>query len=151
MKRNIMADEDGTQVDGDQIMTMCALDMLEEGTLTHDTLVTTVMSNVGLDQAIKRAGGKVVRTKVGDRYVVEEMLRAGYCMGGEQSGHIVFLEYNTTGDGMITALQVLALMQKTGKSLKELSACMSRFPQELINVTVKEKKSFESFPTYRNR
>jgi phosphoglucosamine mutase len=141
--RVIMADEDGACVDGDQMMVMCAIDMMKQGRLPQNTLVTTVMSNLGLDQAIKRAGGHVVKTKVGDRYVVEEMLRGKYCVGGEQSGHIVFLDYNTTGDGMITALQVLAIMQKTGKSLKELAACMTRFPQSLVNVTVKRKEPLE--------
>jgi phosphoglucosamine mutase len=141
--RVVMADGDGTYVDGDQIMVMCAIDMMKEGRLAQNTLVTTVMSNMGLDQAIKRAGGQVVKTRVGDRYVVEEMLRGSYCMGGEQSGHIVFLDYNTTGDGMITALQVLSIMQKTGKSLKELASCMTRFPQSLVNVTVKQKEPFE--------
>jgi phosphoglucosamine mutase len=101
------------------------------------------MSNLGLDHAVKDAGGQIVKTPVGDRYVVEEMLRGDYCMGGEQSGHIVFLDYNTTGDGMITALQVLALMRKTGKSLKQLAACMTRFPQSLINVPVKRKEPLE--------
>ena len=141
--RVVMADEDGSYVDGDQIMAMCAMDMIKEGRLTQNTLVATVMSNMGLDQAIKRSGGRVVKTRVGDRYVVEEMLKGNYCMGGEQSGHIVFLDYNTTGDGMITALQVLTIMRKTGKSLKELAACMTRFPQSLINVTVKQKKPFD--------
>ncbi|MBI5118147.1 phosphoglucosamine mutase [Candidatus Poribacteria bacterium] len=144
--RVIMADEDGTCVDGDQMMVMCAIDMMKQGRLPQNTLVTTVMSNLGLDQAIKRAGGQVVKTKVGDRYVVEEMLRGKYSVGGEQSGHIVFLDYNTTGDGMITALQVLAIMQKTGKSMKELAACMTRFPQSLINVTVKRKEPFGKLP-----
>jgi phosphoglucosamine mutase len=148
--RVVMADEDGTYIDGDQIMAMCAIDMMKEGRLAQNTLVTTVMSNLGLDQAMKRAGGRIVRTKVGDRYVVEEMLLGKYCMGGEQSGHIVFLDYNTTGDGMITALQVLALMKKTGKSLKELAACMTRFPQSLINVPVKRKEPFESVPRLRD-
>jgi phosphoglucosamine mutase len=141
--RVVMADGDGTYIDGDQIMVMCAIDMMKEGRLAQNTLVTTVMSNMGLDQAIKRAGGQVVKTRVGDRYVVEEMLRGSYCMGGEQSGHIVFLDYNTTGDGMITALQVLSIMQKTGKSLKELASCMTRFPQSLVKVTVKQKEPFE--------
>jgi phosphoglucosamine mutase len=106
---------------------------------------------VGLDQAMKRARGKVIRTQVGDRYVVEEMVRGKYTIGGEQSGHIVFLDYNTTGDGMITALQVLALIRKTGKSLKELAACMTRFPQSLVNVAVKRKKPLESIPRIKKQ
>jgi len=144
--RVILADANGSYVDGDQIMAMCAIDMMKEGLLSRNTLVTTVMSNVGLDKAIKAAGGNIVRTQVGDRYVVEEMLRGNYSVGGEQSGHIVFLDYNTTGDGMITALQVLSLMQKTGKSLEELAACMTRFPQKLINVTVERKHPLEDIP-----
>jgi len=144
--RVLLADEEGTFVDGDQIMAMCALDMLKEGTLAKDTLVATVMSNLGMEHAIKQAGGHVIKTAVGDRYVVEEMRRGDYNVGGEQSGHILFLDYNTTGDGMITALQVLALMQKTGKSLKELGSCMKRFPQSLINIPVKRKKPFEEIP-----
>jgi phosphoglucosamine mutase len=144
--RVIMADEDGVCIDGDQMMAMCAIDMLKENRLAQSTLVTTVMSNIGLDQAIRKAGGTVVRTRVGDRYVVEEMLRGNFTVGGEQSGHVVFLDYNTTGDGMITALQVLALMQKTGKSLKELGACMTRFPQSLVNVTVARKEPLENVP-----
>lgn len=149
--RVLMADEDGTCIDGDQVMAMCALDMLREGRLAKNTLVTTVMSNLGLDHAIKGGGGRVVRTQVGDRYVVEEMLREDYCVGGEQSGHVLFLEYNTTGDGMITALQVLALMKKTGKSLKELAACMTRFPQSLVNVPVKRKEPLESVPRIKKQ
>ena len=149
--RVLLADEEGTFVDGDQIMAMCALDMLKEGTLAKDTLVATVMSNLGMDHAIKEAGGRVVKTVVGDRYVVEEMRRGNYNVGGEQSGHIVFLDYNTTGDGMITALQVLALMQKTGKSLKELASCMKRFPQSLINIPVKRKDPFEEIPSIHER
>jgi phosphoglucosamine mutase len=144
--RVVMADEDGSYIDGDQIMAMCSLDMMKEGRLAQNTLVTTVMSNVGLDHALKGAGVRVVRTKVGDRYVVEEMLRGKYVVGGEQSGHIVFLEHNTTGDGMITALQVLALIQKTGKTLKELATCMRRCPQSLVNIAVKKKEPLESMP-----
>ena len=144
--RVLLADEEGTCVDGDRIMAMCALDMLEEGRLAEDTLVATVMSNLGLEHAIKKAGGHVVKTDVGDRHVLEEMRRGGYNMGGEQSGHILFLDYNTTGDGMITALQVLALMSKTGKSLKELASCMERFPQSLVNIPVKRKEPFENVP-----
>ena len=149
--RVLLADEDGTCVDGDQIMVMCALDMIKEGRLAQNTLVATVMSNLGLDQAIKGAGGKVLKTAVGDRYVVEEMRRGQYNVGGEQSGHIVFLDYNTTGDGLITALQVLALMQKTGKSLKELASCMTRFPQSLVNISVKRKEPFEGIPRIKER
>jgi phosphoglucosamine mutase len=149
--RVLLADEDGEVVDGDQIMAMCALDMMKDGRLADNTLVATVMSNFGLGHAITEAGGKVIKTDVGDRYVVERMLRDNYNVGGEQSGHIVFLDYNTTGDGMITALQVLALMKKTGKSLKELASCMKRFPQSLINIPVKRKEPFENVPKIHER
>jgi len=149
--RVLMADEDGTCIDGDQIMAMCALEMMKEGRLLKNTMVTTVMSNMGLDYAIKQAGGSIVKTQVGDRYVMEEMVRGNYCMGGEQSGHIIFLDYNTTGDGMITALQVLALMRKTGKSLKELAACMTRFPQSLVNIRVKRKDPLDSVPRIKKQ
>ena len=127
------------------------LDHLGKRGLAQNTLVATVMSNLGLDQAIKGAGGKILKTAVGDRYVVEEMRRGQYNVGGEQSGHIVFLDYNTTGDGLITALQVLALMQKTGKSLKELASCMTRFPQSLENISVKRKEPFEGIPRIKER
>jgi phosphoglucosamine mutase len=147
--RVILADEQGTQVDGDQVMAMCAIDMIKENRLPHHTLVTTVMSNLGLDHALRPVGGKLVKTKVGDRYVVEEMVRGKYAVGGEQSGHIVFLDYNTTGDGMITALQVLALMQKTGKSLRDLASCMVKFPQVLINVTVQRKEPLENIASIK--
>lgn len=149
--RVLLADETGAQVDGDQVMAMCAIDMIKERRLPRKTLVTTVMSNIGLDVALKPVGGKLVKTRVGDRYVVEEMLRGKYKMGGEQSGHIVFLDYNTTGDGMITALQVLALMQKTGKSLKELAACMAHYPQVLVNVTVRQKVPLEEIPRIKRQ
>lgn len=142
--RVVMADADGAYIDGDQIMAICALDIMKEQRLARNTLVTTVMSNLGLSQAMKKAGGRVVQTQVGDRYVVEEMVRGKYTVGGEQSGHIVFLDYNTTGDGLITALQMLAIMRKTGKTLKELAACMKRFPQALINVRVHRKEPLEN-------
>jgi phosphoglucosamine mutase len=149
--RVLMADESGTYIDGDHIMAMCALEMMKEGRLAKNTLVATVMSNLGLEHAIKHAGGSIVKTQVGDRYVVEEMVRGNYSMGGEQSGHIVFLEYNTTGDGIITALQVLALMQKTGKSLKELATCMMSYPQSLVNVRVERKEPLESVPRIKQQ
>ena len=114
--------------------------MIKEGILRENTLVATVMSNMGLEMALKEAGGRVVRAPVGDRYVVEEMLRGGYNLGGEQSGHIVFLDYNTTGDGIITALQVLAIMMKKGVTLAELSKVMVVFPQTQRNIRVKNKR-----------
>ncbi len=144
--RVVCVDEGGALVDGDQILAMCALDMLAEGRLPAQTVVATVMSNAGLDVAMRQVGVEVVRTPVGDRYVLEEMVRGGYTLGGEQSGHIIFSEYNTTGDGIVTALQVLAVMLRAGKPLSELAACMPRFPQVLENVPVRWKEDLESLP-----
>ncbi|MBI5286356.1 MAG: phosphoglucosamine mutase [Deltaproteobacteria bacterium] len=138
--RCILVDEKGRVLDGDYAMAISATRMLREGRLKNNTVVVTVMSNMGFEEAIKSAGGKVVRTAVGDRYVVEEMLRGGYNLGGEQSGHIVFLDHTTTGDGIVSALQVLAIMVKEGKRLSELAKIMESFPQVLMNVRVRERK-----------
>jgi phosphoglucosamine mutase len=140
--RVVFTDHTGEVIDGDHIMAICALDMMREGALKKKTLVATVMSNMGLEVVLKDAGGTMVRAPVGDRYVVEEMLNGEYNLGGEQSGHIVFLDHNTTGDGMLTALQVLAIMQKKGVPLAELAKVMVPFPQTLRNVQVKNKKDF---------
>jgi phosphoglucosamine mutase len=141
--RLVLCDEKGQVVDGDAVMALCATRMLGEGRLAKGTLVTTVMSNLGLERAVKAAGGRVVRTAVGDRYVVEEMRRNGYNLGGEQSGHLVFLDHATTGDGIIAALRVLAVMAREGRPLSELAAVMSRTPQVLINVKVDRKVPLE--------
>ncbi len=141
--RCIMVDEKGEVVDGDHLMAMLALARLKDGRLRRETLVATIMSNSGLDEALNSAGVKVVRTGVGDRYVVEEMVRGGYNLGGEQSGHIIFLDHTTTGDGIVTALQVLKAMVREGRSLSELARCMKSFPQVLRNVKVREKKKLE--------
>ncbi|MBE9502927.1 MAG: phosphoglucosamine mutase [Proteobacteria bacterium] len=146
--RVIFADEQGNVIDGDVIMAVCAIDMIKKNTLKKKTLVATVMSNIGLDVALKEAGGKVVRADVGDRYVVEEMRRGGYNMGGEQSGHIVFLDYNTTGDGTLAALQVLKIMKERNKSLSELAKVMKSFPQTLVNVRVKKKIETDDIPGF---
>jgi len=124
---------------------------LSEDRLKKDTLVTTVMSNIGLDRTMKSAGGKVVRTQVGDRYVVEEMVRGDYNLGGEQSGHTIFLDFNTTCDGILTALQVLAIMKRKERQLGELAEVMEPFPQVLYNVQVKEKKDLAKFPEIEGR
>ncbi len=145
--RCILVDEKGEIVDGDHIMAIEAAAMLEDGTLKNKTLVATIMSNYGLDEALERAGGRVVRTRVGDRYVVEEMLKGGYNLGGEQSGHIVFFDHTTTGDGTLTALKVLERMVRTGKRLSELASIMHSYPQVLLNVRVKEKKNLDSIPS----
>ncbi|MGX5377905.1 phosphoglucosamine mutase [Ligilactobacillus sp. LYQ135] len=139
--RCIAVDELGNIIDGDKIMYICGKYMNERGRLKKDTIVTTVMSNLGMYKAMEKAGLKSVKTKVGDRYVVEEMLKDGYNLGGEQSGHVVFLDFNTTGDGMLTALQLLNVMKQTGKKLSELAAEVKTYPQELVNVRVTDKKA----------
>ncbi len=144
--RCIMVDEKGNILDGDHMLAVSAASMLREGSLKGNTVVATIMSNSGLEEAIERAGGRVVRTSVGDRYVVEEMLRRGYNLGGEQSGHIVYLDHTTTGDGVISALQVLKRMAEEGKPLSELASVMKTYPQILLNVRVREKKDLGSIP-----
>ena len=141
--RLVLVDERGEVIDGDAVMALCATRMLGEGRLAKGTLVTTVMSNLGLERAVREAGGKVVRTQVGDRYVVEEMRKHGYNLGGEQSGHLVFLDHATTGDGIIAALRVLAVMVREGKPLSELAGVMQRTPQVLINVKVDRKRPLD--------
>ncbi len=149
--RIVFVDRHGKQVDGDHILAICGLQLLSEAKLKRGTLVTTVMSNIGLDRAVKKSGGKVVRTQVGDRYVVEEMVRGGYNLGGEQSGHTIFLDYNTTCDGILTALQVLAIMKRKERQLDELAKVMEPLPQVLYNVEVKEKKDLYEFPEIDGR
>jgi phosphoglucosamine mutase len=149
--RIIFVDRQGKQVDGDQILAICGLDLLKRGCLKKSTVVTTVMSNMGLEKTIQEAGGRVVRTQVGDRYVVEEMVRGNYNLGGEQSGHTVFLDYNTTCDGILTALQLLAIMKRNGKSIDEMARVMEPFPQVLYNLEVREKKDLKEFPEVRKR
>ena len=144
--RVLFVDEQGEVMDGDHILALCALDLKREGRLREDTVVATVMSNIGLDIAMQEAGIKVVRTAVGDRYVLEEMLAKRYTLGGEQSGHIIFLEHHTTGDGIVTALQVLATMQRRGKPLSELKACIRSYPQILINTPVRCRAAIEELP-----
>jgi phosphoglucosamine mutase len=147
--RAILVDETGAVLDGDHILALCALDLKSRDLLRSNTLVATVMSNVGLDLCLKEAGIRVVRTPVGDRYVLEEMLRHGYNVGGEQSGHCVFLDHNTTGDGVVTALQVLSLMARRQEPLSQLRQCMTPCPQVLINVRVVDKPDLESVPAVR--
>jgi phosphoglucosamine mutase len=144
--RLVLCDEKGTIVDGDAVMALCATRMLKENRLVKNTLVSTVMSNLGLERALRSAGGQVVRTQVGDRYVVEEMRKHGYNLGGEQSGHLVFLDHATTGDGIVAALRVLAIMVREGKPLSELATVMTRTPQVLINTAVDRKVPLEQLP-----
>jgi phosphoglucosamine mutase len=144
--RAMFIDETGDILDGDQVLAIAALDMQQKGILKGSGVVATVMSNLGLELALRNAGLEVVRTQVGDRYVVEKMLAGSYNLGGEQSGHIFFLDHNTTGDGAITCLQMLALMVETRKKLSELKCVMTRLPQILVNIHVKEKKDFSTMP-----
>jgi phosphoglucosamine mutase len=132
--RCLAVDATGDIVDGDQILAACALDLHERGQLAGDTVVSTVMANLGFRQAMTAAGIQVVATPVGDRYVLEAMRAGGFVLGGEQSGHLVFLEHATTGDGMLTALQLLARMRSTGAALREVAGVMRRLPQVLLNV-----------------
>jgi phosphoglucosamine mutase len=147
--RVIFADEKGNEVDGDQIMGLIAWDMIKGGRLRKNTLVTTVMSNVGLDVAMREMGGSLVRTPVGDRYVVERMRRERLNFGGEQSGHLIFLDHNTSGDGILSALQVIKVMKETGKPLSELAQKVRRFPQVLKNVEVKSRRDWNEIPELR--
>ncbi|MEY4665941.1 phosphoglucosamine mutase [Weissella cibaria] len=138
--RLIAVDENGDVVDGDKVMFITGKYLSEHGRLKQDTIVTTVMSNIGMYKAMAENNMSSVKTAVGDRYVVEEMLKSGYNLGGEQSGHVVFLDWSTTGDGMLTALQLLHVMKATGKKLSELAGEMTVFPQKLVNVKVQDKK-----------
>jgi len=138
--RLIAVDENGEEVDGDYILCICGSEMHRAGRLNGGTIVTTVMSNIGFIQAVESMGLKTVQTAVGDRYVMEEMRRGGFNLGGEQSGHVIFLDYNTTGDGILTALQLVNTIRKSGKSLGELKQMMRKFPQVLVNVRVADKE-----------
>ena len=144
--RCVLCDEHGNIIDGDAVMALCATRMLREGKLAKQTLVTTVMSNLGLERAMRDLGGRVVRTQVGDRYVVEEMRKEGYNFGGEQSGHLVFLDHATTGDGIVAALRVLAVMVREQKPLSELAKVMERTPQVLVNLAVERKVPLDQLP-----
>lgn len=144
--RLIAVDHRGELVDGDQIMVMCARHLKAQGRLPKNTVVVTVMSNMGLHIAMREAGIEVSQTAVGDRYVLEELLRTGAAFGGEQSGHILYLDHSPTGDGILTALQLLAVVQSTGRSLAELAAQMERLPQLLENVKVADKHRVMSSP-----
>jgi len=144
--RAILVCEKGTVIDGDHIMAAIALDLHRNGRLAKKTVVGTVMSNFGLELAMNQAGLRLIRTAVGDRYLLERMLADGYNFGGEQSGHFIFLDHNTTGDGLISGLQVLSLMKRTGKPLSELATVMTAVPQILVNVKVSKKPNLETVP-----
>lgn len=144
--RVLLCDENGELVDGDEILAIAATDFLQADRLRDRTLVATVMSNFGLDETLAAAGGKVLRTKVGDRYVIEEMLRHDLNVGGEQSGHMIFRDFSTTGDGIVCALQILRIMRATGKPLSALKSCLRKYPQAQRNLRVRSKPPLEELP-----
>lgn len=144
--RVLFASEKGTLINGDKILGMLALDLLQRGELDKNTVVLTVMSNLGIIQAMEQAGITVIQTPVGDRFVLEQMVKGGYVFGGEPSGHVIFMEHNTTGDGLITALQVLAMLKTSGTCLSTLADVITIYPQVLINVPVKTKPPIDEIP-----
>lgn len=148
--RVVLADETGALLDGDDILAIAAQDMISRGKLNKNTVVATVMSNYGLDRCLEQLGGRLLRTPVGDRSVHDAMEANGLSLGGEQSGHIIFREFSTTGDGIVTALQILRIMAESGKPLSELRRCLAKFPQVQRNVAVREKPPIESLPSLQS-
>jgi phosphoglucosamine mutase len=146
--RVVMVDETGALLDGDRLLALNAWDMQERGVLRGGQVVATVMSNLGLEKALEEIGVGLLRTQVGDRYVVEAMRNGGFNLGGEQSGHVIFLDHNTSGDGLITALQSLAIMRRKERPLSDLTSDFVRYPQVIVNVKVSEKKPIESLPEF---
>lgn len=144
--RVVFCDENGNEVDGDHVLAICSSEMLESGTLSTDTVVATQMSNMALENYLNAKGLRLERTRVGDRYVVEAMRKLGANLGGEKSGHLLFLDHSTTGDGLLASLQILGIMKKKGKPLSELSGIVEMFPQVLNSLEIKEKKPFEQIP-----
>jgi phosphoglucosamine mutase len=144
--RLVLCDEQGEVIDGDEILAITALDALKRGTLAGKTLVATVMSNFGLDDCLAAEGGRVLRTAVGDRYVVEAMRAGNFSIGGEQSGHLIFRDHGTTGDGLLAALQVLRVITESGKPLSELRRVIKKYPQAQRNLRVKAKPPLDSLP-----
>lgn len=147
--RCIAVDENGRIIDGDRIMFICGKYLKDRNKLNHNTIVSTVMSNLGFHLAVEAEGMTALKTQVGDRYVVEEMRKNGYNLGGEQSGHVVFLDMNTTGDGLLTGIQLLNVMKQTGKKLSELADEVTLYPQELVNVRVSEKDGVMEIPAVK--
>jgi len=129
-------------VDGDQIMVICALNLIKKAQLPNKTVVTTLMSNIGFDRAIEKAGGQVIRGNIGDRYVLEMMEKFNAVLGGEQSGHIIFSKYSTTGDGLLTSLQLMKVLREEEKTLSNLASVMEKYPQIILNYEVKNKQQF---------
>ncbi len=144
--RVLLCDETGRLIDGDDIMAIAALDMLAAGALQKQTLVATVMTNAGLDLALEKAGGIILRTEVGDRHVIDRMLELDLNFGGEQSGHLIFRDFSTTGDGLVSALQILRIMKARGEPLSRLAQCWNRLPQVLTNIRVRDKTPFDQLP-----
>jgi phosphoglucosamine mutase len=149
--RLIAVDETGEVRDGDYVLAILARHLVSQGRLKMSVVVTTVMANLGLDRALRGAGVRIVKTQVGDRYVLEEMLKVGANIGGEQSGHLLFLDHSGTGDGIVSALHLLAVMRETGQPLSTLASCMTKFPQTLVNVPVKTKPPLETIPGLSQR
>ncbi|MBF0329572.1 MAG: phosphoglucosamine mutase [Nitrospirae bacterium] len=148
--RTLFIDDKGDIIDGDRIMAICAVEFKKEKKLNGDTVVATVMSNFGFEKFLKNKGISLIRANVGDRYVVEEMRKGGFNLGGEQSGHIVFADYNSTGDGPITALQTLSIMRKKGRKLSDLCRGIELYPQVLLNVAISERKDINKIPAIKN-
>ena len=144
--RVLLCDENGEIIDGDEILAIASIDLLRAGRLEQNTVVATVMSNFGLDETLTAEAGKVLRTKVGDRYVIEEMMKQKLNLGGEQSGHVIFRDFTTTGDGIISALQILRIMHQTGQPLSKLKTCLKKYPQAQRNLLVKEKPPLAELP-----
>ena len=144
--RLVLVDEEGERVDGDEVIAMAAVDALERGALPGKTVVATVMSNLGLDEAMAAKGGKVKRTPVGDRYVAAAMREGGFMVGGEASGHLLFTDVSPAGDGLLSALKILDLMKRKGQPLSQLRKVMKRYPQKLVNLKVRHKPAWESVP-----
>ena len=144
--RLVVVDDKGEILDGDELLAICGIHMLQKNKLRNRALVSTIMSNMGLEIAMARHGGKVVRTKVGDRYVMEAMINGDYNLGGEQSGHLIFRDCATTGDGLMAALNLLEIMVESGKKVSELRHCMERVPQTMRNIKVKDKVPLEQMP-----
>jgi len=142
----IACDEKGQVLDGDFILAIIAEYLQHKGELNKNTIVTTLMSNLGLEMCVNQLGSRLVKTEVGDKFVLEKMLKAKLNLGGEQSGHIILLDYTTTGDGLLTALFLLKIMSEEGKSMSALSRCMYKFPQTLLNIDVEQKRPFEEMP-----
>lgn len=144
--RLIAIDENGEEVDGDYILCICGDAMNRAGKLKDSTIVSTVMSNIGFYKATEKLALKTAKTAVGDRYVMEEMRRGGFNLGGEQSGHVIFLDHNTTGDGMLTGIQLVDTLKASGKKMSELKSLMKQYPQVLVNVRVQDKRNYEGNP-----